>query len=122
MPSRFLFTHLPAMFQGFRSLLSCLLLVVAASAQLSGSVGPTTPLSDKQATICNVLDYGGTVGSDDIGPAIASAFTVSSFDRGSYGKIDMASFRTACSRIRALRCMFLQVCPYAPCRCIFVCS
>ena len=32
-------------------------------AQLTGSVGPTTSLSQKQATICNVLDYGGSVGS-----------------------------------------------------------
>ncbi|KAI5119241.1 hypothetical protein M0805_008792 [Coniferiporia weirii] len=46
-----------------------------ALAQLSGSVGPTTPLSEKQATICNVLDYGGEIGSSDIGPAIGNAFT-----------------------------------------------
>ncbi|THH06186.1 hypothetical protein EW145_g4260 [Phellinidium pouzarii] len=44
-------------------------------AQLSGSVGPTTPTSEKQATICNVLDYGGEIGSSDIGPAIGNAFT-----------------------------------------------
>ncbi|TFY57203.1 hypothetical protein EVJ58_g7169 [Rhodofomes roseus] len=42
-------------------------------AQLSGSVGPTTPLSEK-SNLCNVLDYGGSVGSSDIGPAIQSAF------------------------------------------------
>lgn len=43
-----------------------LALLVATSvtyAQLTGSVGPTTPLSSKRNTICNVLDYGGTVGS-----------------------------------------------------------
>ena len=34
-----------------------------ALAQLSGSVGPTTSLSSKQATICNVLNYGGVIGS-----------------------------------------------------------
>ena len=42
-------------------------------AQLSGSVGPTTPLSEK-SNLCNVLDYGGSIGSSDIGPAIQSAF------------------------------------------------
>ena len=62
---------------GFKSLLASLLLISAVSAQLSGSVGPTTSLSEKQKTICNVLDYGGSVGSSDIGPAISSAFTVS---------------------------------------------
>ena len=61
-----------------KSLLAFLLLLSVVSAQLSGSVGPTTSLSSKQATICNVLDYGGSIGSSDIGPAISSAFTVSS--------------------------------------------
>lgn len=60
----------------FRSLLVAVLLATAASPQLSGTVGPTTPLS-KKAHICNVLDYGGSIGSSDIGPAIASAFNVS---------------------------------------------
>jgi rhamnogalacturonan hydrolase len=45
-----------------------------ASAQLTGAVGPTTALSAKQSKICSVLDYGGTIGSADIGPAILSAF------------------------------------------------
>ena len=46
------------------ALLSALVLVLpSALAQLSGSVGPTTPLSEKQGTICSVLDYGGSVGS-----------------------------------------------------------
>ncbi|OJT11688.1 hypothetical protein TRAPUB_11793 [Trametes pubescens] len=57
-----------------KSLLASLLLISAASAQLSGSVGPTTPLSSKQSLICNVLNYGGQVGSSDIGPAIQKAF------------------------------------------------
>ena len=61
---------------GFKSLLPSLLLVSAVSAQLSGSVGPTSSLASKQSTICNVLDYGGSVGSSDIGPAIVSAFSV----------------------------------------------
>ncbi|KAI5119242.1 hypothetical protein M0805_008793 [Coniferiporia weirii] len=47
----------------------------AAFAQLSGTVGPTTSTADKQKTICNVLDYGGEIGSSDIGPAIGNAFT-----------------------------------------------
>lgn len=44
-------------------------------AQLSGTVGPTTSHAAKRTTICNVLDYGGEIGSLDIGPAIGSAFT-----------------------------------------------
>ncbi|PAV21490.1 rhamnogalacturonase [Pyrrhoderma noxium] len=44
-------------------------------AQLTGHVGPTTTTKAKQAKICNVLDYGGTKGSSDIGPAIGSAFS-----------------------------------------------
>ena len=61
-----------------KALLALFLLLSDASAQLSGSVGPTTSLSSKQATVCNVLDYGGSVGSSDIGPAISSACTVGS--------------------------------------------
>ncbi|KAI9363484.1 rhamnogalacturonase [Zopfochytrium polystomum] len=45
--------------------------VVPAAAQLSGPVGPTTPLSQKTVT-CNVFDYGGA--AEDIGPGIQSAF------------------------------------------------
>lgn len=44
-------------------LLSFVLAASVAFAQLSGSVGPTTPLSEKQGTICNVLDFGGEIGS-----------------------------------------------------------
>ncbi|RPD78596.1 rhamnogalacturonase [Lentinus tigrinus ALCF2SS1-7] len=58
---------------GFQALLASVLLVTTVSAQLSGSVGPRTPLSQK-SHICNVLDYGGSIGSSDIGPAITSAF------------------------------------------------
>jgi rhamnogalacturonan hydrolase len=46
-----------------------------AQAQLAGPVGPTTPLESK-SNICNVLDYGGSIGSEDIGPAIINAFHV----------------------------------------------
>jgi rhamnogalacturonan hydrolase len=49
-----------------------------ARTQLNTTVGPTTSLSSKQTKICSVLDYGGAVGSADIGPAILSAFNVSS--------------------------------------------
>ena len=50
---------------GFSRLTALLALCGAcgAFAQLSGSVGPTTSLSQKQGTICNVLNYGGSVGS-----------------------------------------------------------
>lgn len=34
-----------------------------ALAQLTGTVGPTTSTAAKQATICNVLNYGGAIGS-----------------------------------------------------------
>ncbi|OJT11689.1 hypothetical protein TRAPUB_11794 [Trametes pubescens] len=57
-----------------KSLLASLLLISAASAQLSGHVGPTSSLSAKQVKTCSVLDYGGKVGSTDIGPAIQKAF------------------------------------------------
>ncbi|PCH43287.1 glycoside hydrolase family 28 protein [Wolfiporia cocos MD-104 SS10] len=50
-----------------------LTLSAIAAAQLSGSVGPITSLSDK-SNLCNVLDYGGTIGSSDIGPAIQKAY------------------------------------------------
>lgn len=73
---------------------TAIILGTAANAQTSGHVGPTTPLSEKQGTICNVLNYGGSIGSNvrslvsfisydlcltlfimkDIGPAINSAF------------------------------------------------
>lgn len=60
-------------------LINILVLVVfitsLAQAQLTGPVGPTTPLSSK-SHICNVLDYGGSIGCEDIGPAITSAFYV----------------------------------------------
>lgn len=43
--------------------LFCVLNALSALGQLSGRVGPTTSRSAKQATTCNVLNYGGTVGS-----------------------------------------------------------
>jgi rhamnogalacturonan hydrolase len=45
------------------------------SAQLSGSVGPTTTRASKRTKICNVLDYGGTASkTSDVGPPLSSAF------------------------------------------------
>lgn len=42
----------------------------------TASLGATTALSTKQATMCSVLDYGGVAdGETDIGPAITKAFT-----------------------------------------------
>jgi len=61
-------------FTTWKSLLSFVSASTLISAQLTGSVGPTTSTASKQATICNVLNYGGTVGSSDIGPAIGNAF------------------------------------------------
>lgn len=84
-------------------------LATQCQGQLTGGVGPTTKLSSKTHT-CSVLDYGGSVGSNDIGPAISKAFTV---------RISIWSFfwinlgpslsRTACSRTVAQRSIFLLV-------------
>jgi rhamnogalacturonan hydrolase len=60
-------------------LLAAVTLAVGAHAQLSTTVGPTTPLAQK-THICSVLDYGGAVGSADIGPAIQSAHDVHALD------------------------------------------
>jgi rhamnogalacturonan hydrolase len=49
---------------------------VLVNGQLTGSVGPTTARTAK-TNICNVLNYGGSIGSSDIGPAILSAYNVS---------------------------------------------
>lgn len=56
-----------------------------AYAQLTGHVGPTSTTAAKRAKICNVLDYGGTIGSSDIGPAILSTFT--SCVKGNYATL-----------------------------------
>jgi len=47
------------------------------TAQLSGTVGPTTSTASKAAKkVCNILSYGGVAStSTDNGPAIASAWT-----------------------------------------------
>ena len=41
-----------------------LLCAIGAQAQLTGRVGPTTSLQSKQNRICNVLNYGGSIGSN----------------------------------------------------------
>ncbi|KAL3421723.1 rhamnogalacturonase A precursor [Phlyctema vagabunda] len=58
------------------SCLTALLLSPLVSAQLSGSVGPSTTAASKRTKkVCNVLNYGGVASkSSDIGPAITSAF------------------------------------------------
>jgi rhamnogalacturonan hydrolase len=52
------------------------LLFGSCSAQLAGSVGPTTSTASKAAKkICNVLDYGAKADmSTDIGPPLLAAF------------------------------------------------
>ncbi|KLO13032.1 rhamnogalacturonan-hydrolase [Schizopora paradoxa] len=47
----------------WKTLLSLVSITTLTSAQLTGKVGPTTSTASKQATICNVLNYGGSVGS-----------------------------------------------------------
>ncbi|KDR70187.1 hypothetical protein GALMADRAFT_890769 [Galerina marginata CBS 339.88] len=58
----------------FRTTLAVLLASSLAYSQLTGRVGPITSPSAKRRTICNVLDYGGSIDSLDIGPAIADTF------------------------------------------------
>ena len=50
--------------------------LTSVNAQLSGKVGPTTPVASKQAKkTCSVLDFGAKADkSTDIGPAITKAF------------------------------------------------
>lgn len=59
------------------ALLAIGLAPLLASAQLSGTVGPTTSYATKASNkICNVLDYGGVADEKtDIGPAISSAWS-----------------------------------------------
>lgn len=49
------------------TLVSALLTASLVVGQLTKAVGPTTTSSAKRATICNVLSYGGSIGSSDIG-------------------------------------------------------
>lgn len=58
------------------SILAGALLSGFATAQLSGTVGPTTTTAHKAATkVCNILNYGGVASkTTDNGPAIASAW------------------------------------------------
>ncbi|KAG8944197.1 hypothetical protein FRC00_010721, partial [Tulasnella sp. 408] len=68
-----------------RFLLATLLIASTACAQLTGRVGPTSTTAAKRAKICNVLDYGGTIGSSDIGPAILNTFN--SCVKGNYATL-----------------------------------
>jgi rhamnogalacturonan hydrolase len=64
-------------FHSFSALVTAAaVLFTCASAQLSGSVGPTTSTASKAAKkICNVLNYGAVADkSTDLGPALASAW------------------------------------------------
>ncbi|CAG8972057.1 hypothetical protein HYALB_00004921 [Hymenoscyphus albidus] len=56
--------------------LTSAIFVSRGTAQLSGSVGPSTTREHKVATkVCNVLDYGAKASkTSDVGPAIASAW------------------------------------------------
>jgi hypothetical protein len=57
------------------SYLAALLLPFLVTAQLSGSVGPTTTRAAKRTKVCNVLSYGGVASlASDIGPPLAFAF------------------------------------------------
>lgn len=53
-----------------------LLLPFLVTAQLSGTVGPTTTTAQKAAKkVCNVLSYGGVASkTSDLGPPLASAW------------------------------------------------
>jgi rhamnogalacturonan hydrolase len=58
------------------SAFAAFLLPSLVTAQLSGSVGPTTTTAKKAAIkVCNVLNYGGVASkTSDIGPPLASAW------------------------------------------------
>lgn len=58
------------------SILNALVLVGAVTAQLSGSVGPTTSTAAKRAKkTCSVLDYGAKADkSTDLGAALVKAW------------------------------------------------
>jgi hypothetical protein len=65
------------LFQSISAILAAIsLLSTCCSAQLSGSVGPTTTTAQKAAKkICNVLNYGAKADkTTDLGPPLASAF------------------------------------------------
>ena len=56
------------------ALLSALTLPQLSASQLTGPVGPTTPLS-KKTRVCNVLDYGAKADNvTNIAPALRSAY------------------------------------------------
>lgn len=59
------------------STLAGILFSSRVTAQLSGTVGPTTSTASKAATkVCNILDYGGVAStSTDNGAAILAAWT-----------------------------------------------
>jgi rhamnogalacturonan hydrolase len=65
-------TQVVSLFGAAASILS-----TCCSAQLSGSVGPTTSTASKAAKkICNVLNYGAVADqSTDLGPALLAAWT-----------------------------------------------
>lgn len=94
---------------GITRLLSLLLASSAAYGQLSGSVGPTTSRSAKQATICNVLDYGGSIGS-----SVCISFILGKCGPNDVyfwcrilGPLFKAPLQTVCSHTLVLRSMFL---------------
>ncbi|OKL60948.1 putative rhamnogalacturonase B [Talaromyces atroroseus] len=60
----------------FSLFLASISFLAYASAQLSGSVGPLTSITNKKETaLCNVVDYGAVAdNSTDLGPALKSAF------------------------------------------------
>ena len=56
------------------AVLSALSLAKTSTSQLTGPVGPTTPLANKNR-VCNVLDYGAKADNvTNIAPALRSAF------------------------------------------------
>lgn len=66
------------LFQAVSAVVTALsILSTCCTAQLSGSVGPTTSTASKAAKkICNVLNYGAVADkSTDIGPPLLAAWT-----------------------------------------------
>ena len=65
------------LFQALSAVATALSMLSTCTAQLSGSVGPTTSTASKAAKkICNVLNYGAVADkSTDIGPPLLAAWT-----------------------------------------------
>jgi hypothetical protein len=87
------------------SIVSALAAIVSSSlatAQLSGTVGPTTTTAYKAATrVCNILNYGGVASTTtDNGPAIESAWAACA--SGGEGKKPLLLLRALSDSVKSI--------------------